>query len=88
MASAVGSFMGYLLNMAVNCCLMLASSKDDLYLWLSITHGMFGVGGLTSPILVNIFKLNIYFALGVLSLLTAPFFFYLTSPEDFEKEGN
>lgn len=80
------AMVSYLATVVVNCCLMLAPDKEDLIIWLSITHGMIGVGGLTSPLLVNLLQLDIYFKLGFLSLFLAPFFLYFTTPEDLNKE--
>lgn len=85
-STALIALLSYLATVVVNCCLMIAADKPDLLLWLSVSHGMYGVGGLTSPLLVNWFQLNTYFALGILCAVLSPFFLILASPEDVKKE--
>ena len=48
--------LGYsFLEVIVNVCLLMTSDRNDLEFWMLISHGIFGLGGLTGPYLIYIF---------------------------------
>jgi hypothetical protein len=39
--------------LVVNICLMVAPPKEKMGLWVSFSHGAFGLGSIVGPILVT-----------------------------------
>ena len=54
--------------------------------FLQILHGAFGIGGLLGPVVVYLFDYNTMTLVGLIMLITVPFYYYLPSVEMKEKE--
>lgn len=71
----------YGLVIETNICLIQAAPVEDVGRWLSYAHGIYGMGGLVGPILVVIFKQDVFLLETVACLGLAVAYRFLTSPE-------
>jgi hypothetical protein len=49
-------------------------------MWLQMIHGFFGIGGLLGPFIVYLFELRSLTIIGIVSVISAIFYFYIPSP--------
>jgi hypothetical protein len=80
-------FFNYVIVVAANICLMIAPPKKDIGMWMSVSHGAYGFGSLTGPLLVAFLEQKVFFVVAAACLLTIPFLFFMTSPENLEKSA-
>ena len=67
---------------ALNCSVLIVPSKEDIFFWLSISNGIFGVGCLLGPLFVDLFQLRVYTFYAVLVLpISVLYLFILKSPQ-------
>jgi hypothetical protein len=79
-------FFFYFMMITINICLVRAAPAGEIGMWVGYSHGAYGVGALVAPLLVPIFEIKIFIILAILFLILAPFFYFLSSPSDFEAE--
>ena len=70
-----------IINIMINICVTETQRGGNPNFWLHVLHGSYGIGGLLSPFIIYTFELNSYLIIGILLLVTAPFYFKLSSPE-------
>jgi MFS family permease len=80
-------FFNYVIVVVANICLMVAPPKKDIGMWMSFSHGAYGFGSLTGPILVGFLEQKVYFVVAASCLLIIPFLFFISSPEHMEKSA-
>lgn len=73
-------FFLYIYAVTANICLMMVPSKEEIGLWMSYSHGAFGMGALAGPIIVGFMGQNMFYVFAGASLIITPFFFFLPSP--------
>jgi fucose permease len=59
----------------------MAAPVEDVGRWLSYAHGFYGMGGLVGPILVGIFRQDVFLLEAAACLGLAAAYHFLTSPE-------
>lgn len=65
----------------INICIIeLFSENVDMY--LQVSHGAFGIGGLLGPYIVYLFEINTFTIIGFINLLFIFIYWYEPSPED------
>lgn len=69
-----------ILQIMVNLCILESQKNAHVYFWMLICHGMFGIGGLISPILVDIFETNVFIVIGLIYSAGTPFYCIFISP--------
>ena len=47
---------------ALSCTLLMVPSKEDIFFWLSISNGCFGLGNVMAPLIVDLFQLHTFTA--------------------------
>lgn len=70
----------YGLIIQTNICLILAAPVEEVGRWLSYAHGFYGMGGLVGPILVGIFRQDVFLLETVACLGLAAAYPFLKSP--------
>ena len=45
-------------NVALSCSLLMVPSKENLFFWLSVSNGSFGLGSVVAPLVVDLFTLH------------------------------
>lgn len=70
----------YGLIIQTNICLILAAPVQEVGRWLSFAHGFYGTGGLVGPILVGIFRQDVFVIETVACLGLAAAYTFLKSP--------
>ena len=68
-----------MINVTCNLCVIKLFPRKQDY-WVQLLHMLFGVGGLTGPFIVPIFKDKSYLVLGITLLMSAPLFYIFNSP--------
>ena len=79
-----GIFVGlnYCQNIALSCCLLMVPAREDIFFWLSMSNGSFGIGSLLAPIVVDVFTTNAYTVEALLLLPIIPIYLcYFQSPQ-------
>ena len=69
-----------IVNILVNVCVVETQKSGDVYFWMLILHGTYGIGGLLGPLLISVFGIKSYFIIAVLLGLLAPFYYKFKSP--------
>jgi MFS family permease len=74
------NFFCYGLIIQTNICLILAAPVEEVGRWLSYAHGFYGIGGLFGPVLVGIFRQDVFLLETVACLGLAAAYPFLQSP--------
>lgn len=82
----IGSIAYFLLEISINLSIIVISSPDDLEFWLMFINGVFSIGGILSPLIVRLLKINSYFVISGIIGVMAPFYLWLASPEAFKRQ--
>jgi hypothetical protein len=84
---SIFGMLAYAQVITINICLMTTPAKEDVGLWLSFSHGIYGVGALVGPIVVSYLQQNLFIALAIAFAVLAPCFYFLNSPEHPVSQG-
>ena len=69
------------LEIGVNISVLISNTGEDQSFWLQLNYGMFGIGGLFGPILVNMFGTSSFAVMGIVIAIAGTPFCFLESPE-------
>ena len=69
----------YTVLRSINICI-LEISKERATVWIPLAHGMFGVGALSSPLLINLLNMEIFYIIAFFCVVFALLCLYLPPP--------
>ena len=81
----IGSYAGlcFAYGTALNCTMLMIPSKENIFFWLSISNGTFGIGSLLAPLIVDLFQLYSYTFYAVLVIpVIVTYFCFLKTPQE------
>jgi MFS family permease len=84
-ALSILKFFNYYFVVSAYICTMIVPPKEEVGLWMSLSHGAFGFLALAGPIIVGFLGQKMYFVVAAACLIITPFFYFMKSPEDIEK---
>lgn len=64
-------------EIVLNISILTSHTGENQEFYIQIGHGMFGVGGLISPLVVLYFEESTYFYLGLVMFMVVPAYYYL-----------
>lgn len=68
------------LQIMVNLCILETQKDAHVSFWMLICHGMFGIGGLISPLFVYYVETNIFVLIALIYATGIPGYYLLKSP--------
>lgn len=80
---AAGLFLGlyagiiFFFGVSMSCCLLTVPRPDQIFFWFSMTNGSWGIGSVIAPLLVDLFTLHAFTAIGVLVFPTIIFYLFV-----------